>query len=87
MERLPSAGGVIRSVGSGALMIVWVAAGQCIGYVETIINAWDCLAAVCIVNEAGGRATDFLAENGPAGSGPIVAGAPAVFAQLTELLP
>jgi myo-inositol-1(or 4)-monophosphatase len=50
-------------------------------------HAWDCLAAVCIVNEAGGRTTDFLAENGPAGSGPIVAGAPAVFAQLTELLP
>ena len=53
----------------------------------TMPHAWDCLAAVCIVNEAGGRTTDFLAENGPAGSGPIVAGAPAVFAQLTELLP
>jgi fructose-1,6-bisphosphatase/inositol monophosphatase family enzyme len=33
------ADGVIRSVGSGALMIVWVATGQCIGYVEMIINA------------------------------------------------
>ena len=87
MERLTSAGGVIRSIGSGALMIVWVATGQCIGYVEMYIHGWDCLAAVCIVNEAGGRTTDFLGENGPAGSGPIVAGAPAVFDQLTALLP
>ena len=87
IERLTSAGGVIRSVGSGALMIVWVATGQCIGYVETYINAWDCLAAICIVNEAGGRTNDFLAENGPAGHGPIVAGAPGVFEQLTSLLP
>ena len=87
MERLTTAGGVIRSIGSGALMITWVATGQCIGYVETFINAWDCLAAVCIVNEAGGRTNDFLGENGPAGSGRIVAGAPAVFDQLTALLP
>ena len=87
LQRLTSAGGVIRSVGSGALMIVWVATGQCIGYIEMVINAWDCLAAVCVVNEAGGRTTDFLAENGPTGSGPIVAGAPAVFDQLAALLP
>ena len=87
MERLTSAGGVIRSVGSGALMIVWVATGQCIGFVEMVINSWDCLAALCIVNEAGGRTNDFLAENGPAGSGRIVAGAPGVFDQLTALLP
>ena len=51
------------------------------------INSWDCLAAVCIVNEAGGRTTDFLGENGPAGNGRIVAGAPAVFDQLNALLP
>ena len=87
MERLATAGGVIRSVGSGALMIVWVATGQCIGYVEMYINAWDCLAAICIVNEAGGRTNNFLAENGPAGSGRIIAGGPAVFEELAALLP
>jgi len=87
MQRLTSSGGAIRSIGSGALMIVWVATGQCIGYVEMYINAWDCLAAICIVNEAGGRTNDFLGENGPAGHGRIVAGAPGVFDKLAALLP
>lgn len=87
MEGLTSQGGVIRSIGSGALMIVWVGTGQCIGYVEAYINSWDCLAAICIVQEAGGRVNDFLGANGPAGNGPIVAGAPGVYSQLAALLP
>jgi myo-inositol-1(or 4)-monophosphatase len=87
LEGLTSRGGVIRSVGSGALMLLWVATGQCIGYLELYINAWDCLAAICIVNEAGGRTNDFLGENGPSGGGPIVASAPGVFDELAQLLP
>ena len=87
LERLTSAGGVVRSVGSGALMVVYVGTGQTLGYVETHINAWDCLAAICIVNEAGGRANDFLAENGPAGHGPITVAAPGVFEQVAALMP
>jgi myo-inositol-1(or 4)-monophosphatase len=87
LEGLTSQGGVIRSIGSGALMLLWVATGQCLGYLELYINAWDCLAAICIVNEAGGRTNDFLGENGPSGGGPIVAGAPGVFDELALLLP
>jgi len=87
LDGLTTAGGVLRSVGSGALMIVWVATGQCIGYVEMYINAWDCLAALCIVKEAGGRSNDFLAENGPAGNGRIVVAAPALYTELESLLP
>lgn len=87
MMRLAAQGGVYRCVGSGALMVVWVATGQTIGYIETHINAWDCLAAVCIVDAAGGRTSNFLTEHGPSGAGRLVAAAPGVFHQLTQLLP
>lgn len=87
IERLTSAGGALRSLGSGALMLVYVATGQCLGYLETYINGWDCLAAICIVNEAGGRTSDFLTPYGPAGHGPIIAAAPGVFDQLAALMP
>lgn len=84
---LTRAGGMFFRVGSGALTLCYVAAGQLLGYVEPIINAWDCLAALCIVEEAGGRISPFLQEFGPAGSGRVVAGAPAVYEALEALLP
>jgi myo-inositol-1(or 4)-monophosphatase len=87
MVRLTSQGGVYRCIGSGALMVVWAATGQTIGYVEMHINAWDCLAAICIVEAAGGRTNDFLAEHGPAGGGRLVAAAPGVFDEVAQLLP
>lgn len=80
-------GGMFYRVGSGALTLCYVAAGQLLGYVEPIINAWDCLAALCIIEEAGGRISPFLQEFGPAGSGRIVAGTPGVYEALEALLP
>lgn len=87
MERLLSAGGMFHRTGSGALSLAYLAAGRTIGYLEMHINAWDCLAAVLLVEEAGGRVSPFLAENGAAGGGPIVAGSPGVYDQLRDLLP
>ena len=87
VERVTTAGGAVRTLGSGALMLVYVGTGQMVGYLETYINAWDCLAAISIVNEAGGRTNDFLAENGPAGHGPLVAATPALFDKLAAFVP
>ena len=87
MTRLAEGGGNFRCVGSGALMIVWVATGQCLGYVETHINAWDCMAALCIVKEAGGRTSPFLSEFGPNGGGRVVAAAPLLYEAMESLLP
>ncbi len=86
-EHLRAAGGMFHRVGSGALTLAYVATGQLIGYVEMHINAWDCLAAILLVEEAGGRATPFLAENGVTGGGSIVASAPGVFDELRGILP
>ena len=51
------------------------------------INAWDCLAAILLVEEAGGRVSPFLADHGVTGGGRIVAGGPGVYDALVELLP
>lgn len=47
-------GGVFYRNASGALMLAYVAAGRLIAYCEEHMNAWDCLAAMLIVEEAGG---------------------------------
>ena len=86
-EGLRAADGMYHRCGSGALTLAYVAAGQLIGYVEMHINAWDCLAALLLVEEAGGRATPFLADHGITGGGRIVAGAPGVYDELSSLLP
>ena len=50
--------------GSGALMLAYVGAGRLLGYLEAHINAWDCLAGILLVEEAGGWTNDFLANDG-----------------------
>lgn len=86
-ERLRAAAGLFHRCGSGALTLAYVATGQLIGYVEMYINSWDCLAAILLVEEAGGTVNPFLAENGVTGGGRIVAGAPSVYDLLVDLLP
>ena len=87
VQRLHERGGLFLRVGSGALSLAYVATGQSIGYVEMIINGWDCLAALCLCREAGAIDSDFLGSYGMAGSGPLVVGPPGVYADLVRLLP
>lgn len=61
VEKVVGAGASFRRGGSGALGLAYVAAGRADGYVERHINAWDCLAALLMVEEAGGATNDFLA--------------------------
>ena len=86
-ESLRARGGMYHRIGSGALSLAYVAAGHLIGYLEPYMNAWDCLAALLLVEEAGGRVSPFLAEHDVTGGGRIVAGAPAVYDELVGLLP
>lgn len=86
-SQLREHGGMYHRIGSGALTLAYVAAGQLIGYVEMHINAWDCLAAILLVEEAGGIVSDFLNQYGVTGGGRIVAGSPGVYEELAALLP
>jgi myo-inositol-1(or 4)-monophosphatase len=47
--------GVFFRNASGALMLAYVASGRLIGYVERHMNAWDCIAGMLLIEEAGGR--------------------------------
>ena len=48
-----------RKLGSAAIECSWVASGRAEGYVTTKINPWDIAAGILLVEEAGGRVTDF----------------------------
>jgi myo-inositol-1(or 4)-monophosphatase len=49
----------VRRAGSAALDLAYVAAGRLDGYWEFNLNPWDTAAGILLVEEAGGRATDF----------------------------
>ena len=49
----------VRRLGSAALDLCWVAAGRFDGFYEHKLNAWDSAAGFLIVEEAGGKVTDF----------------------------
>lgn len=78
LSRLMDGGGMFHRCGSGALSLAWVAAGRLIGYYEPHMNAWDCLAGLLLVREAGGWTNDFLDNDGLRRGGPAAAAAPGV---------
>jgi myo-inositol-1(or 4)-monophosphatase len=51
--------GSIRMTGSAAMALCYVAAGRLDGYAERYIGQWDFMAGALIVQEAGGRVTDY----------------------------
>ncbi len=50
----------VRRLGSAAVDLCYVACGRFEGFWEVSLNAWDMAAGVLMVEEAGGRFTDFL---------------------------
>lgn len=61
-ERLIRKGVPVRRLGSAALDLCWVAAGRFDGFYEHKLQAWDSAAGFLIVEEAGGKVTDFENE-------------------------
>ena len=58
-ERFIRKGVPVRRLGSAAIDLCWVAAGRFDGFYEHKLEAWDSAAGYLIVEEAGGRVTDF----------------------------
>jgi myo-inositol-1(or 4)-monophosphatase len=85
LEPLLAAGGMFQRNGSGALMLAYVAAGRLIGYYEAHTNAWDCLAGLVLVREAGGWASDFLAGDALLDGNAVAAAAPGLAAAMQRL--
>jgi myo-inositol-1(or 4)-monophosphatase len=78
VRRLLDAGVEYRRIGSGALGVAYVADGRLDAYIEQHINAWDVLAGLAIVAEAGGWTTDFLAGDGLSAGSAVLATTPAL---------
>ena len=78
--------GDIRTFGSAALDLAYVAAGRVDGYVEMGLGAWDLAAGIVVVREAGGLVSDHTNRQRMLDEGTIVAGNEAVHAALLKNL-
>ena len=77
----------IRRIGSAAMELAYTACGRQGGYFEIVLQPWDYAAAVVILEEAGGRITDFNGERpNPCKAGSIVASNGSVHEELRNLL-
>ncbi|WP_407050856.1 inositol monophosphatase family protein [Methyloraptor flagellatus] len=86
LQGLTAAGIEFRRHGSGALGLADVACGRNDGYAELHINAWDALAGILLVREAGGFVNDFLADDGLTRGNLLLASTPEIAARLSALV-
>ncbi|MBI3139594.1 MAG: inositol monophosphatase [Sphingobacteriales bacterium] len=61
-ERFIRKGVPVRRLGSAAIDLCWVAAGRFDGFYEHKLEPWDSAAGFLIVEEAGGKVTDFTGK-------------------------
>jgi len=61
-EKFIRKGVPVRRLGSAAIDLCWVAAGRFDGFYEHKLEAWDSAAGYLIVEEAGGKVTDFKGD-------------------------
>jgi len=85
IEALFDEGGIFYRNASGALMLAYVASGRLLGYVEEHMNAWDCIAGLLLIEEAGGRIVQpdpaTVLEHGTV----VIAGGAGVFDRIDAL--
>ena len=53
----------MRRMGSAAIDLAYVACGRFDGFFEHALHAWDVAAGILLVQEAGGKVSDFKGEN------------------------
>jgi len=85
IERIVDAEGLFYRSGSGALNLAYVAAGRLSGYCEPHMNAWDCLAGMLLIEEAGGYVERFDIPIMLRDGGRVIAGCPGVYDTLQAI--
>jgi myo-inositol-1(or 4)-monophosphatase len=85
IARLFDEGGVFFRNASGALMLAYVASGRLLAYVEEHMNAWDCVAGMLLVEEAGGRIVQPDPHTVLREGTPVVTACAGVFDKIQEL--
>ncbi len=77
----------LRRAGAASLDLAWVASGSFDGYFELALGPWDVAAGALLVEEAGGRVSDWTGDPGEwLDSGNIVVGNPAVHARILDIV-
>lgn len=77
----------LRRAGAASLDLAWTASGVFDGYFEQALGPWDVAAGALLVRESGGVVTDWTGDEASwLRSGDIVAGPPAVHAQILDLI-
>ena len=78
-------GGVFFRNASGALMLAYAASGRLLGYVEEHMNAWDCLAGMLLIEEAGGTVLKADPKTVLQSGTQVITGGKGVFSKLQDL--
>lgn len=76
----------LRSPGSAALDLAYVACGRFDGFFQKGLQPWDMAAGSLLITESGGIMGTFEGESDYLYKGDVLAGTPKVFAQMVSLL-
>jgi myo-inositol-1(or 4)-monophosphatase len=77
-QALMDAGTAVRNLGAGALQLAHVAAGRYDAFVELSLNAWDAMAGLLLIEEAGGYTAPFPGPGGLRKPAPVLGCAPGI---------
>ncbi len=72
------AGAEFRRLGAAVLCLAWVAEGRLDAFWHTSLNAWDALAGMVLVREAGGRVNHVFGEGELLSRGPTLVSSPRI---------
>lgn len=86
LTHLLDLGANVRRSASGALGLAYVSDGRSDAYAELHMNAWDCLAGLLLVSEAGGLVAPFLRNDGLANGGPVLGSAPGIAEEISRAI-
>ncbi len=81
-RRLTHAGAAIKDMGAGALMLAQVAAGRYEAFLEPHMHAWDAVAGLLLIEEAGGRVLPYPGPDGLLSGGAVIGSNAALFDDL-----
>lgn len=84
IEQFYGKAGGIRMNGSAAMALCYVAAGRMDGWLEKHIGRWDYMAGALIVEEAGGKITDFSGSTAYKAGNEIIASNGIIHRELLE---
>ncbi len=85
-ERFLRRARAVRRAGSAALDLAYVACGRFDGFWELSLHSWDVAAGLLLIEEAGGRTSDFSGGPAPASGEQLVASNGPLHGALLEVL-